>query len=161
MYQQYPGTEREPEKMPTPSAPSSVTNAVKLMYLGAAASLVGVIIGLLLGVSKTDIKKAAPNLTPSQVNTAASVTLVAVVIVGLIGIGAWIWIAQASKRGSNAARITGTVFFGLDTVGLLASMRRPENALVKGYPLVVWLIGLAVVILLWQRESTKFFTPNR
>jgi hypothetical protein len=136
-------------------------NAVKLMYLGAVASLAGVIIGLLLGVSKSDIKKAAPNLTPSQVSTAASVALVAVVIVGLISIAAWIWIALASKRGSNAARITGTVFFGLETLSLLAGLRRPENALVKGYPVVIWLIGLAVIILLWRRESTRFFTPNR
>jgi hypothetical protein len=62
MYQQYPGTEREPENVARPPVPSSVTNAVKLMYLGAVASLAGVIIGLLLGVSKSDIKKAAPTL---------------------------------------------------------------------------------------------------
>jgi hypothetical protein len=131
------------------------------MYLGAAASAVGVVIGLLLGISKSEIRKAAPSLTPSQVNTAASVALVSVVIAGLIGVGAWIWIAQASKRGSNGARITGTVFFGLETLALLAGLRRQENALVKGYPVVIWLIGLAVVILLWQRESTRFFTPTR
>jgi hypothetical protein len=161
MYQQYPGAEREAEQISRPPAPSSVTIAVRLMYLGAVASLAGVIIGLLRGISKSAIEKAAPNLTASQVNTAASVALVSIVIVGIIGIGAWIWIAQASKKGSNAARITGTVFFGLDTLSLLLGLRRPENALVKGYPIVIWLIGLAVVILLWQRESTRFFTPNR
>jgi hypothetical protein len=161
MYQKYPGAEREAEQISRPAAPSSVMTAVRLMYLGAVASLAGVIIGLLRGISKSAIEKAAPNLTPSQVNTAASVALVSIVIVGVIGIGAWIWIAQASKKGSNAARITGTVFFGLDTLSLLLGLRRPENALVKGYPIVIWLIGLAVIILLWQRESTRFFTPSR
>jgi hypothetical protein len=161
MYQKYPGTEREPDNIPVPSAPSSVANAVKLMYLGAVASLAGVVIGLVRGVSKSAIRQAAPKLTPSQVNTAASVALVSVVVAGVIGVAAWIAIARLSKRGNNGARVTGTILFGLDTVLLLLSLRRPENALVKAYPLVVWLIGLAAVIMLWQRESTRFFTPNR
>jgi hypothetical protein len=128
------------------------------MYAGAAASLVGAIIGLTMGVSKTAIHNAAPNLTPAQVNTARGVAIAFIVVVGLIGVALWLVIARGVMRGRNWARITGTVFFGLDTLSLLLGLRRPEAALVKAYPVLVWLIGLGAVIYLWQRESSRYLT---
>ena len=44
------------------------------------------------------------------------------VVVGLIGIALWIWMAQMNKRGRNWARITSTVFFALDTLGAIGGL---------------------------------------
>jgi hypothetical protein len=159
MYQPYRGGDSA-APAERPPMPPSVRNAVRLMYAGAAASLVGVIIGLATGVSKSAIHNAAPKLTPSQVNSAANVALVSVIVGGLIGVALWFVIARLCARGSNAARITGTVFFGIDTLSFLIGMTRPGVATVKIYPLVVWLIGLGAVIYLWRRDSSNFFSTD-
>lgn len=159
MYQAYQGGDRQPETERQPSsAPASVRTAVRLMYAGAVASLIGVVVGLVEGVSKSAIHKAAPKLTPAQVSTAASVALVFVIVAGLIGVALWLVIARASARGKNWARITGTVFFGLETLSLVLGLARPEAAAVKIYPVLIWLIGLGAVFFLWRRESSSYFS---
>jgi uncharacterized membrane protein len=83
------------------------------------------------------------------------------VIFGLIGIGLWIWMAMANKRGGNWARITATVFFGLNTVSLLVGLARPEPLASRLVGLLIWLIGLGAVVMLWRSESTAFFKAPR
>lgn len=156
-YQPYPGgsdgglpERREP--------PRSVLNAVKLMWTGAGISLISVIIGLAtIGSLKTAIEQANPDLSSSQVSAVATASVAAVVIVGLLGVGLWIWLAQMSKAGKNWARVTGTVLFGIDTLFQLISFTR-SAALAGRIPgLIVWLVGLGAVILLWQRQSSDYF----
>lgn len=156
-YQPYPGgpdgglpERREP--------PPSVLNAVKLMWAGAGISLISVIIGLVtIGSLKTAIEQANPDLSSSQVSAVATASVAAVVIVGLLGVGLWIWLAQMSKAGKNWARVTGTVLFGIDTLFQLISFTR-SAALAGRIPgLIVWLVGLGAVILLWQRQSSDYF----
>lgn len=156
-YQPYPGgpdgglpERREP--------PPSVLNAVKLMWVGAGISLISVIIGLVtIGSLKTAIEQANPDLSSSQVSAVATASVAAVVIVGLLGVGLWIWLAQMSKAGKNWARVTGTVLFGIDTLFQLISFTR-SAALAGRIPgLIVWLVGLGAVILLWQRQSSDYF----
>jgi hypothetical protein len=53
------------------------------------------------------------------------------------------------------------VLFGIATVEAFGSLVVPEAALVKVFWFVVWLIGLASVVLLWQRSSSAFFTGSR
>jgi hypothetical protein len=130
------------------------------MYAGAVASLIGMVITLTTGVSKSAIHKADPSLTTTQVNNAASFAVVLGVVGGVIGIAVWLVIARFCLRGSNGARITGTVFFGIDTLALLLGFARPEVALDKIYPLLVWLIGLGATIYLWRRDSGAFFKPR-
>jgi hypothetical protein len=138
--------------------PPSVLNAVRLMWAGAGISLISVIIGLVtVGSLKTAIEQANPNLSSSQVSAVATASVAAVVIVGLLGVGLWIWLAQMCKVGKNWARVTGTVLFGLDTLLQVISLTR-SAALAGRIPgLIVWLIGLGAVILLWRRESGDYF----
>jgi hypothetical protein len=159
MYQPYRGGDSSvsTERPPTPQ---SVTNAVRLMYAGAVASLIGIILGLATGVSKSAISRADPNLTPTQVDNASKAAWVLVIVSGLIGIAIWLIIARASARGSNGARITGTVFFGLDTLAFVLGLVGHNAATVKIYPLLVWLIGLGAVFFLWRRESSEFFNAR-
>lgn len=158
MYEAYRGGDKNNLPSERPPTPQSVTNAVRFMYAGAAASLIGLIIGLTTGVSKTAIHNAYPNLTTTQVNNAAHFAVASSIIAGVIGIAIWLMIARFCSRGSNGARITGTVFFGIDTLILLLGFARPEVALDKIYPLVVWLIGLGATVYLWRRDSSAFFS---
>jgi len=158
---QYPagGQIPEPER---PPIPAQVTNAIRAMYVGAAASIVGVIIEIVtVGATKTAIEKRSHHLTASQVNATEHALIIGFVVGGLIAVAAWIIIARACRNGSNAARIIGTVFFGLATVDAIVASAAPVAVAIKAWWPVVWLSGLVAVIFLWQRASTAFFKPGR
>src|SRR6266498_3414928 len=158
MYQPYPGGAQLPEAQ-RPPAPASVLNAVKVMYVGAVASLVYAIVFIAtLSATKSAIEKHSPQLTTSEVNGMQHALMTSAIVGGLIGAGLWIFIAQACKSGKSWARITGTVFFGVNTVeGGLSNLVVPEAALVKIFWFVIWLIGLAAVVFLWRGTSSAFF----
>jgi hypothetical protein len=157
MYQPYPSSGQMPEPV-RPEPPDSVLTAVKLMYAGAVVSALSLIVGLAtIGSLRTQLRNAYPSYTTSQVHTVEVATVVFIVIFGLIGIGLWLWMAVANKRGGNWARITATVFFGLNTLSLLAGFARPEPLASRLVGLLIWLIGLGAIVMLWRAESTAFF----
>jgi hypothetical protein len=160
-YQPYPTGARMPEPQ-RPSVPRQVTNAVRAMYAGAAATLVGIVIEILtISATKTAIEKRSHRLTASQVNSAGHVLVIGIVIGGVIALAAWIIIARACRNGSNTARIIGTVLFALATVDTIGSSVAPLAVAVKAWWPVIWLAGLTAVIFLWQRASTEFFKPGQ
>jgi hypothetical protein len=160
-YEQYPTGAQMPE-LDRPSVPPQVRNAVKAMYVGAAVTIVGVIIEILtVGATKTAIEKRSPHLTGSQVNATQHVLIIGFIVSGLIAVAAWIFIARACQRGHAWARITGTVLFGVCTLDALGSAVGPVAVAVKFWWLVIWLAGLTAVIFLWQRPSTAFFKGIR
>ena len=54
-------------------------------------------------------------------------------------------------------RILSAVFFGISTLDLIvtAAAVRAPGSLIVGF--VIWLIGLATIVLLFNRESSAFF----
>jgi cytochrome bd-type quinol oxidase subunit 2 len=131
------------------------------MYVGAVISGISLIVTLTtIGSLRTAIHKANPALSASKLHSAETVAIVLAIIVGLIGIALWIWMARANRAGKNWARITATVFFGLDTLSLLAALRQAEPALSRTVTLLTWLVGLGAIILLWQRISSAYFAAS-
>src|ERR1700679_3440307 len=171
MYQPYPGGDQPLEQSGQlgapvrPPIPQSVTRAVQVMYLGALASLVGIIIELLTRHSlRTYIHDHATRnghpLTAAQVADSYHAELVVLVVVGLIGIALWLWMAQMNKAGKNWARIASTVFFALDTLGAIGGLA--GGSLSGGnvkpfYGSVVLVIGLSAVFLRWQPQWSQYF----
>jgi hypothetical protein len=161
-YQPYPtGGAAEPEPQ-RPAPPTPVVQAVKLMYAGAIVSAISLIITLAtVGSLKTAIHNADPTLTASKLHSAEVAAVAVAIIFGLIGIGLWLWMAYANKAGKNWARITATVFFGLDTLSVLTSFRQAEPVLSRLISILIWLIGLGVIVLLYQRESSAYFGASK
>ena len=162
-YQAFPGGPAGmPAGVPKPPLPSTVKNAYYLMLAGAVLSVVSLVVGLgSKAQMRTAVENASPTLTPDQVNTAVNAGYAVAIVVGLIGAGLWVWMAFANKAGKNWARITGTVFFGLATVSLLASLaEHSTTAAAKGLGALGWLIGLAVIILIWNKASTAYYKPQ-
>jgi hypothetical protein len=139
--------------------PSSILLAVRLMYVGAALS----VIGLLTTVFRTDeIREAVEDsdrtLTESEVDTVVNVGIAFAIVIGLVGVGLWIWMAVTNGRGLSWARVVATVFGGLNVLFTLVGFSRPEST---GLANVIGVLGavLAVVILvlLWQPESSRYY----
>jgi hypothetical protein len=160
MYQRYPGDDA-PSGVPSPqaSAPQSVQRAVRVMYAGVAASLLGILVDLTtLSATRTEILKAHPGYTVAQLNNAEHVDIGLFIAGGLIGAALWLWMAQSCGAGKSWARTVSTVLFGIDTLSVLAGAAVVTGGgLSRIYGFIVWLIGLAAIILLWRRSSRDYF----
>ena len=157
MYQPYPAGTQMPE-LGKPLIPPQVKYAVTAMYVGAAATIAGVIIEILtVNATKTAIAKRSHHITASQLNTAGHALVIGSIVSGLIALAAWLIIARACQNGHNWARVAGTVLFGLATVDTIGGAISPVAGPVKAWWAVIWLAGLTAVILLWRPRSTEFF----
>ncbi len=161
MYENYPSTGAGgdvPETTTSAGPPNSVQTAVRLMYAGAAISTISFILGLVtIGTVRHTLEKNNPTYSMSKINTLVNAEIAIVVVAGIIGVGLWLWMAWANKRGKNWARITGTVFFGLYTLDLILVAARAANGISTVFAVVTWLVGLGATIMLWRRESTNYF----
>jgi serine/threonine kinase PknH len=155
--QQYRPAPPVPLTPPPPPPPPSVLNAVRLMYAGAgftALEVLGVI-----AVAAALIKKHSGQIaTAGHATTLGSVVTITIFF-ALIEIGLWLGIARACRNGKNWARVTGTVLFGLHTLGFLdvISSKHAGLGLAKLLAVIGWLIACGAVVFLWQRPSSAFF----
>ena len=167
MYQRFPGdAAQSPE--PTPAnvqqaVPQSIQRAVKVMYVGLAASLIGIIVDMTtLSSTRSAILKRNPSYTATQLNNAEHLQIGLFIAGGLIGAALWLWMAQSCRAGKSWARVVSTVFFGIDTLSVLVGAAAVQGGgLSRIYGILVWVIGLIAIILLWQRASSDYFRSAR
>jgi hypothetical protein len=167
-YQGYPaGGNQLAER---PPQPTTVRNAVWLMYGGAAISVISIILVLaftskfrravlkaLAKANKTLVNEGKTPLTSTQMHSAASLYLAVVIVVLVIATLLWLWMSWANGKGRGWARIVSTVLFVLNTLILVTAGRRGGlAAILVG---LGWLVGLAAIILIWQRKSSAYYKP--
>jgi hypothetical protein len=161
MYEPYPSSSPELPEQGRPEAPNSVRNAVRLMYAGAALSAIVVIVTLVsIGSLKANILAHYPHYTATQRHTAEVAAVITSIIGGAIAIGLWLWMAWANGRGRNWARIVAAVFFGINTLDLLASFARVHAVGSLIVSVLVWLVGLGAIVFLFNKESAAYFKPR-
>jgi hypothetical protein len=149
-----------------PPQPQSVRIAVILMYAGAAVSAISLVISLALsgriksavGTAARKVKTSKP-LTVSQIHAIENFYVALIVVILLISIGLWVWMAWANGRGKSWARIVSSVFFGFNTLWLVVSVGRTGGpAIFIG---IGWLVGLAALIFLWRRDTTQYIAQSQ
>jgi len=143
-------------------APSSVLNAVKLMYAGAAITTVAIIVSLLtIDSTRRAVRKANDHstLTAHQITQLANFVIVAGIVSSVIAVGLWLWMAWKTGQGRGWARIVCCVLFGLCTLDQL-SLLKSGVAIGTIFEVVTWLVGLGAIVLLWQRSSSEYFRPR-
>jgi hypothetical protein len=160
MYEPYPSSgASKADLAPEPvQQPRSVRTAVRLMYLAAGVEVIALIIALLTrSALKAAILSKHPHYTATQLHTAESAQTVVLVVGALIAVALWLWMAWANGHGHNWARVVSAVFFGISTLGLIVSFAagRGVGDIIVG--VILWLIGLAVIVLLFRKESAPFF----
>jgi hypothetical protein len=159
MYQPYPssGPATGPLRPPVPAA---VRTAVKLMYAGAAVSIVPLIVALATPIAGDihayHLRWGGHNLTAAQIGHWRPLIITVVTVVGLVVPALWLWMARTSGQGREWARILSTVLFGLATLHLLGN----HGVMQVSVAVLTWLVGLAAVWLLWRPASSAFFKPQ-
>jgi hypothetical protein len=152
-----------------PEAPQTVQWAVKLMLVGAAISTVFLVFAVIVTSHvKGDLEAWNRTLkkpySASQISDAANSYVATTIIIGLIAIALWLWMARVNRRGRNWARITATVFFVLWTYYTYVSIgqTRGSATFIAALVLVVaiWIVGLASLFMLWRPTSSEFFRSH-
>jgi hypothetical protein len=142
---------------PPAEQPPPIRAAVRLMYVGAALSVIGIL--LTLGTRdemRDQIAEDRPELSQSELDTALNVGTALVIIVGLIGVGLWLWMAAANGQGKAWARIVATVLGGLNVLFTLLGLPN-ATAVSVVFSVVGLVLAAAILILLWRPESSRFY----
>ncbi|HUB40259.1 MAG TPA: hypothetical protein VMA72_15520 [Streptosporangiaceae bacterium] len=173
-YQPYPtgGGANQMGTAERPPQPPTLRNAVRLMLVGAAFALIGVIVTLSFsGRIKTAVTNAAitantkaasegkARLSASQIHSLANATVGVLAFVGIVGLLLWLWMAWANNRGSSWARIVATVLFALNTIAFVLEVGRASVSIIV--IAIGWLVGLGAIILLWNRQTTQYINSGR
>ncbi|QLY33488.1 hypothetical protein [Nocardia huaxiensis] len=166
MYQPFPGAAQ-----PYPGAavtgprtpPPTVTYAFYLMLAGAVLGVLGIVVGFTqLPAAREKAAEASGGVLASgDIDTIVMVSFGFGIVLGVLSVGLWVWMAFMNRAGRNWARVTGTVFFGLYSASMLfLLMPGAEGTAVSlAVSVVTWLVGLAAVILLWNKQSRAYFQP--
>jgi uncharacterized membrane protein YiaA len=148
---------------PAAVPPPSIQRAVLLMRVGAALSVLSILITLLTRDAlrsqvESTLRKSSSALTASQVDTAVSLAIGIAVVVGLVSVGLWLWMASANGKGRSWARIVATVLGALSVLSLLSSVAQGQlttlNLIVS---LVSLALAIAILVLLWRKESSAYY----
>jgi uncharacterized membrane protein (DUF2068 family) len=161
-----------PAELAGPSAPPApVHRAVRLMQAGAvvsAVSLIFTVIGsfsLKHNMMTANAQKLQQHqITASQISNTATGLIVYTILIGLVSIGLWLWMARMNEAGRRWARITASVFFALwslytySVVGELHGGVTVTATLIVSLILILalWVIGAATIFYLWRPASTAY-----
>jgi tryptophan-rich sensory protein len=157
MYKKFPGA----DKVITPAdAPAPVLNAVRLMYAGAAVTLVYLVVSLAsLGSIKSELHSSDPKLTTTQINQVFEYLIVTTVVFGVIGIALWLMMARGARNGRRWSQIVSTVLFALYTLESVATFTEDRAILSIVFVGHTWVIGAVTVFMLWKPATKAYFNP--
>ena len=133
-------TDTDPTRLP-----DTVVKAGKLMLAGAALAVVQGALTALADLHRPVV--AGSNLAS-----------------GVFAAAVWWWVAKSCVEGRSGARVLATVFFvvsSLGTASMIGGNYHLLTAALAVLDVISWLVGLAVVVLLWQRASSGFFESRR
>lgn len=146
--------------------PPSVATAVKLMWAGAALSLLSLLVSVLTAGQlrdkvRTRLEGSGQPLTSDQVDTAVNIGIVVGVVLGIIGVLLWVLMAWANGRGKSWARIVATVLGGLYVLSFASSLVQGQLTTASLIVSVLLLaVDVATLILLWRSESSDFYRAS-
>jgi hypothetical protein len=167
-----PGRTEPADPAGPPTPPEPVHRAVRLMQAGAVLSTLSLIFTVIGSFSlKHNMMTANAQklqqhqITASQISNTATGLIVYTILIGLISIGLWLWMARMNEAGRRWARITASVFFALwslytySVLGELHGGVTVTGTLIVSLILILalWVIGAATVFYLWRPASTAYF----
>jgi len=148
-----------------PPVPPSLTMAVKLMYAGAALSLISLIVTLFSrgqihdAVVKANNKQTgSKHLSADQIDTLVNISFAIGIVLGLIGVLLWLLMARTNQSGRWWARIVATVLCLLCVLSTFSALTRsgstgPTTIL----SIIMVLIAIGATVLLYRPDSNDFF----
>lgn len=139
--------------------PKPILNAVKLMFVGAALAALTTLLTLVFLDRDALINDAVEQADISRGDAEAAVNAFVngSIIIGVISIALWIWMAFMNRKGRLWARVTATVLGGLNIIFILFSFTQPSSGLNIAFNLVSVALAATILYLLYRPESTEYY----
>jgi hypothetical protein len=133
-----------------PALPESMRRAIWLMWAGAGLSVVYSVVN---GVLSHNVFSVQTTNTPTYRGAYVGGAVVEI----LLQVGLWLWMLWKVRAGRSWARVLSTVFFGFLclTFVLLVAV---GPAVIKVVVTAYFIVALLALIMLYQRESSAFFS---
>jgi hypothetical protein len=140
------------------SAPSTVQNAVRLMFALVALGVISLIVVFADKNSLRDaIESHDPSFDTSQVDSAVNTAVAVGAVIGIILIVLYVLLALQVRKGKNWARIVTWVLSGLGALGSVSNLAQPEAALTKIVAVSELVLDIVLIVLLALRPSNDYF----
>ncbi|MFE5477122.1 hypothetical protein ACFQ9R_15570 [Nocardia sp. NPDC056541] len=159
----YPG----PGSAPVDAGPRVVPQSVQIAFYVMLAGAVVTLLGMAYSLTMLDETRSAALDASGGVLRGDDLDLLVYASVGgallssLVTVGLWVWMAFVCRAGKNWGRITGAVLFGINALlyaaGTVTAFVTSTAGIALVFSTVTLAIGLAAVILLWNRTSSPFF----
>lgn len=108
--------------------PASILTAVKLMYVGAGLSLLWTLLVFpQRDVLREQLAGQETDLTAAELDAFVNTFVTVLVVIGLITVGLWLWMARANRRGQTWARVVATMLGVLAVVSALIGLAQPRR----------------------------------
>lgn len=166
---------------PRPPIPTAALRSYYAILAGAGLAVVGACIGLArMGTEMQRLRSQYQNdytsrYDPAQINTLVDFGMAAAIVVMVLEVLLWLWMAWKIKAGRHWARVLSSVFFGYAvfgqiTGGLLSAATPNTSRFHFSYTnsapslIVGWLsvlVGLYAVVMFWKKGNADFFRPPR
>jgi hypothetical protein len=141
--------------------PEPIRVAVNLMYIGAGLAVLSIVLVLLLmGSLRDQVRDNNPTFSDSRVDTAVTYGVTIVIVSALIGVALWLCMAHENGAGKMWARTVATVLGVLNIVLTLIRMGANTTG-VNIFGLVYIALAVAILVLLYRPDSTAFYRAKR
>jgi Protein kinase domain len=145
-----------------PVPPPPMINAVRLMYAGSALAAISVIAALSTAAALKAGIRPQYAAAHGGLGAAAAGALAVTIVGGLISIGLWLAMARRTRRGRPGVRVLSMIFFILHSLTVASTYSRgllTHATWIAG--LAEWGVGLAIIVLMWDRRSSAYFAGLR
>ena len=153
---------------PVAEQPSSIATAVKLMWVGAGLTLVSAVLGLVTTDKASvaeQMREADSGVTQTEIDAGYVASITILIVVSVIGLGLWAWMAWKNGQGRSWARVVATVLGGLGIFFTIMSLAFAgamgagggggAGSVVLG--LINLILAIVILVLLWKKESTEYY----
>jgi len=144
------------------SAPNTVRLAVLLMFIGALAALVGIVVTLTnMDHIRELFENTVPKMEPDKIANATTVAIVEQIVLNALRAAIWVVLAIFVLQGRQWARVVSTLVALLGVGLILRTIGETQEieALLAGWGQVV--CGVLAVVLIWLPPSMRWFRPHQ
>jgi hypothetical protein len=156
-----PGARPSDDRSPHPRVgpvgqPQSIRAAVMLMYVGAGLVLFDIFMALVVfDMFRDQVSEDNPSYNQDRLDSAVFTLMTYLIVLGLIEVGLWIWMAKANGSGHKWARTVATVFGVINMLNVLVGGTEPGPTTTLSISDIA--SGVLTVVILYKlyRPDTK------
>jgi hypothetical protein len=141
-----------------PQPPRQIVLAARLMYVGAAITLVSLIFALMSrDVIRDAVIETQPNLSADEIDAAVNFGYGIATVLPTIAIVLWLWMAWANRRGRSWARIVATILGGLNILFALLNLATGGFGVNTLINLISPALAAVILYMLYRPESGEYY----